>query len=226
MSKKGKIFVTKNGPYRVIGRLPLKQKAYRDDGHGGTIGWTPAQDLTPKTDTYVLCRCGRSQSKPFCDGSHQTPHFDGTPTASTQPYLDQVDEVTPGDGIELLGVSKYCAVARFCHPGGGTWSLTEQSQDPVCKNLALKQAQACPSGRLVMRDTTTGKLLEPDLPQEIVAAEDQPAQKIGPLQVTGGVEIEDDVSGQTYAPRNRVTLCRCGRSTNKPFCNGSHMRPV
>ena len=28
--------------------------------------------------------------------------------------------------------------------------------------------------------------------------------------------------GKTYEIRNRVTLCRCGRSDNKPFCNGSH----
>ncbi|MGH9998927.1 MAG: CDGSH iron-sulfur domain-containing protein [Nitrosopumilaceae archaeon] len=28
--------------------------------------------------------------------------------------------------------------------------------------------------------------------------------------------------GTQYEKRNRVTLCRCGASSNKPFCNGSH----
>ena len=30
--------------------------------------------------------------------------------------------------------------------------------------------------------------------------------------------------GETYEVRNRVTLCRCGASMNKPFCDGSHKR--
>jgi CDGSH-type Zn-finger protein len=28
--------------------------------------------------------------------------------------------------------------------------------------------------------------------------------------------------GTPYEVRNRVTLCRCGNSRNKPFCDGSH----
>ena len=43
----------------------------------------------------------------------------------------------------------------------------------------------------------------------------------GPLWVRGGVRIESE-NGAPYEARNRVTLCRCGESVNKPFCNGSH----
>ncbi len=43
----------------------------------------------------------------------------------------------------------------------------------------------------------------------------------GPLFVRGGVEVIG-ADGEPYETRNRVTLCRCGRSENKPFCDGSH----
>ena len=37
----------------------------------------------------------------------------------------------------------------------------------------------------------------------------------------GGIRIESS-DGEAYETRNRVTLCRCGLSENKPFCDGSH----
>jgi CDGSH-type Zn-finger protein len=44
----------------------------------------------------------------------------------------------------------------------------------------------------------------------------------GPIWVRGGIEIES-AEGHAYQVRNRVTLCRCGKSQNKPFCDGSHV---
>ncbi|HET8688843.1 MAG TPA: CDGSH iron-sulfur domain-containing protein [Methanosarcina sp.] len=38
----------------------------------------------------------------------------------------------------------------------------------------------------------------------------------------GGIPIES-ADGKQYEIRNRVTLCRCGKSRNKPFCDGSHV---
>jgi CDGSH-type Zn-finger protein len=40
--------------------------------------------------------------------------------------------------------------------------------------------------------------------------------------VKGGVPVES-ADGTVYEVRNRVTLCRCGKSTNKPFCDGTHI---
>ena len=55
-----------------------------------------------------------------------------------------------------------------------------------------------------------------------------PATKItvnsnGPLKVEGDFEIVDP-QGQAFglAGRTAVSLCRCGQSANKPFCDGSH----
>jgi CDGSH-type Zn-finger protein len=45
----------------------------------------------------------------------------------------------------------------------------------------------------------------------------------GPLRVEGDFEIVD-AQGQVYglAGRTAISLCRCGNSANKPFCDGSH----
>ena len=48
----------------------------------------------------------------------------------------------------------------------------------------------------------------------------------GPLRVTGDDIIIKDVAGNTFglAGRTVISLCRCGQSENKPFCDGSHNR--
>jgi CDGSH-type Zn-finger protein len=45
----------------------------------------------------------------------------------------------------------------------------------------------------------------------------------GPYIVTGRVELKDD-DGNVYATKERIALCRCGASTTKPFCDGTHSR--
>jgi len=47
----------------------------------------------------------------------------------------------------------------------------------------------------------------------------------GPLRVEGEFEILDQ-DGKPFglAGRTALSLCRCGHSENKPFCDGSHKR--
>lgn len=46
----------------------------------------------------------------------------------------------------------------------------------------------------------------------------------GPYLVTGSVELLDS-DGTAYATdRPTIALCRCGGSTNKPFCDGTHSK--
>lgn len=44
----------------------------------------------------------------------------------------------------------------------------------------------------------------------------------GPLHVQGGILLKDD-KGSKPECREHYTLCRCGGSKNKPFCDGSHL---
>jgi CDGSH-type Zn-finger protein len=56
------IKVRDNGPYKVTGPVRLI------DVDGGE--WS-----LPEGEAIVLCRCGQSQTKPFCDASHKTTGF-------------------------------------------------------------------------------------------------------------------------------------------------------
>jgi CDGSH-type Zn-finger protein len=47
--------------------------------------------------------------------------------------------------------------------------------------------------------------------------------KNGPYIVTGGADLKDD-DGNAYPAKARVALCRCGASTTKPFCDGTHSK--
>ena len=67
-----------------------------------------------------------------------------------------------------------------------------------------------------------GEAIEPDLEKSIVVIEYPPRGEHGPLWVRGGIPVVS-ADGEPYEVRNRVTLCRCGKSENKPFCDGSHI---
>ena len=45
----------------------------------------------------------------------------------------------------------------------------------------------------------------------------------GPLKVEGEIELRDG-NGQRVATKETSFLCRCGASTKKPFCDGTHSR--
>lgn len=207
-----KIKVTKNGPYEVSD-LPINEDIVQYDDEGMPVSTKKGKTILNEKGCD-LCRCGRSKNKPFCDGSHKINNFDGT-EKSQEKYESQAETIE-GPDLVLKDAPNLCASAGFCHRAGGVWKLTKNSDNPESKKIAVEECQNCPSGRLVAMDKKTGKVMEPNLKPSIGIPED------GPLCVRGGVEIES-ANGEIYEKRNRVTLCRCGKSRNKPFCDGSHL---
>jgi CDGSH-type Zn-finger protein len=214
-----KIKVNKNGPYLVSGNIPLQKQVIIADSDGTATEWQPSTKY-PMQEKYALCRCGRSKNKPFCDGTHIKVGFDGTETAGEESYLHNPQEID-GPALKLADVEDLCASARFCHRAGGIWNLVPKSDDPEKKRIAIEEACDCPSGRLVVLDKQAGKLIEPKFVKSIALIEDPAMGVSGPIWVRGGVPVES-ADGKTYQVRNRVTLCRCGKSKNKPFCDSSH----
>jgi CDGSH-type Zn-finger protein len=214
-----KVQITKNGPYLVNGGLPLRKQTIGTNPSGESVQWIEGQPY-PAQSTYALCRCGQSAKKPFCDGSHSKVEFDGTETASREPYHKQA-ELMQGPNLSLADVKELCAFARFCDPNGQVWNLVNETDQPSAKKHFVRQVGECPSGRLVALDNSTGKSIEPKYESSIGLIEDPANQCAGPVWLRGGVQVVGS-DGFHYEVRNRVTLCRCGASQNKPFCDGAH----
>ena len=89
------------------------------------------------------------------------------------------------------------------------------TEDSVARAQLMAMIERCPSGALTYRLEPGGPSVEPDLRREIGVVDD------GPLFLSGGVRVQRS-DGTMQEIRNRVTLCRCGASKNKPLCDGSH----
>jgi CDGSH-type Zn-finger protein len=216
--EKMQIRVTENGPYLVSGSVPIARQTIVADAEGNSTEWREGHAYETK-ESCALCRCGQSANKPFCDGSHARVGFQGAETASREPYLRQAD-TQEGPTLILTDAQPLCAFARFCDVAGQVWNLVEQPGAQAAA-LTAQEAGLCPSGRLVAWDKETKTPLEPELEPSIGIVEDPAEGVAGPLWVRGGIPVVA-ADGERYEVRNRVTLCRCGASNNKPFCDASH----
>jgi CDGSH-type Zn-finger protein len=206
------ISVRRNGPYVVEGRAPLVRKSKVMSEFDESMVWRRGSTV-PADSPYRLCRCGQSSHKPFCDGTHARVGFDGTETAPSQPSEERRQRF-PSPAITLTDDQSLCISAAFCHSRTtDVWAMVEQSQDTDVRFELMHRVQSCPSGRLVYE--LADGVHETDLPIEIGVIKD------GPYWVTGAIAVTLS-DGRTLEVRNRVTLCRCGHSANKPLCDGTH----
>ena len=214
-----KIKITRDGPYEVSGNVPLQNDIIGTNEQGDAMEWIGGRKYEPESSSYCLCRCGKSHTKPMCDGTHDDAGFCGHERADRPPYEEQASLQT-GEAVDLLDDESLCVGARFCDVGKSAWNYAERSADPRNREKAIEETCKCPSGRLTIVDQD-GKMIEPDLPKSIGVVQDPASNCRGPLWVKGGIPVEG-ANGEQYETRNRVTLCRCGASTNQPYCDGSH----
>jgi CDGSH-type Zn-finger protein len=208
------IRVEPGGPYRVSGSVPLSRTRRVEDALGDPVRWAPLEPLATGK-RYALCRCGHSSTKPFCDDSHLSVEWDGTEVADRGPRADRATTY-PGDGMVMTDDRSICSHAGFCRNRITTvWRMIEETSDPVVRERLEATIDRCPSGALDRAADAEAPPAEPPFEPGIAVSQD------GPLWVRGGIEVRSD-DGSTYEVRNRITLCRCGRSRNKPFCDGSH----
>ena len=213
-----KIKIEKDGPYVVTGGVPISEQIIVPRGRGYVL--KEGRKL-PQNEEYRLCRCGRSGNQPFCDDAHEGCEFDGTETASQRPYAERIYAKLEGPDLDLLD-DRRCAFLRFCHRDtGSVWALTRNSDDPEYRREAILAAYECPAGRLTATDKEGQPYDEPHDPA-IEILEDPERGVSGPIYVKGGIPIEL-ADGSVYPAQNRVTLCRCGASSDKPFCDAAHV---
>ena len=204
------ITVAANGPYLVSGGLPLRRRRDVQSELGEPMTWATTSTLETK-DRYALCRCGQSGNKPFCDGTHARTGFQADDTAGGT--YDERAEVVGGD-VNVRYDQGICVHAGFCGTAvTNVWEEAAKTGDTAARMHAISMIEHCPSGALTYQ--LDGVDNEPLMPQAIGVISD------GPLWITAAVPIINS-DGKQLEARNRVTLCRCGASGNKPLCDGAH----
>lgn len=219
-SEKFYIKITADGPYMVYGQPPIDQEIIVQNEEGASWEYRKGLKFDSSREPVALCRCGASKKAPYCDGSHTQLRWDPRETSSKRPLLEGA-AAFEGPTMILADNEKYCAFARFCDAYGRIWNIVQKASTEEEKELVRHEAGHCPAGRLVVYDKEKKEVYEPEFEPSISVIEDPGIKVSGPLWVKGGIRIES-ADGRNYEIRNRVTLCRCGMSSNKPFCNGAH----
>ncbi len=218
-----RMVITEDGPYVVHGHVPLVHKAQVVSEHGEPLTWRKGE-VIEMPETYELCRCGQSSYRPLCDVTHALIDFDGTESADTRVTAER--QVTHAGGTQIVVKRDYslCMESGFC--GNRVTNVEEMvpnTGDPQIRAGVMAMIEHCPSGSYTYSIEEGEDDVEPDLPQQIALTteitSDGPIP--GPLWVTGNIPIER-ADGQPMETRNRVTLCCCGLSENKPLCDGTH----
>jgi len=163
----------------------------------------------------ALCRCGGSNNKPFCDGTHGKAGFTDRNTAD--PSRNK-RKAYAGKLITILDNRALCSHAGYC-----TDELKEVFRhhdqpwiepDGAAVEEIIATIKKCPSGALSYAIDGV-EALPPQRPPLVTVTDN------GPYAVTGGIELMGVEFGEG-ASKEHYTLCRCGESKNKPFCDGSH----
>jgi CDGSH-type Zn-finger protein/truncated hemoglobin YjbI len=204
------IQVAANGPYLVTNAQRVL------DGLGVEIATTPQA---------ALCRCGKSGSKPFCDGAHARTGFSDAKDPDRVP--DRRDTYV-GQQVTVLDNRGICQHAGYCTDRLNTvfHSKGEPFVTPSGGRMdeIIRAVRDCPSGALSYAVDGHEAREETDYhgtrePTVTVTAN-------GPYRITGAIALTDDQGADHAraegASREHYALCRCGQSQNKPFCSGVH----
>ena len=212
-----------NGPYMVCGNIPLVRKIQVVSEFGEPLTWRYGGEI-PAGDGYFLCRCGQSGDMPFCDGTHARIQFDGKETAPDNRRADRAEPYPGSSKITISMDASLCTGSGFCaNRFTSIAEIAAHTDDIQVRTMAIAMIEHCPSGALTYALEGNPEDIEVDLPQQVAVTTEITSEGAirGPLWVTGGVQIVLS-DGTLLEKRNRVTLCNCGHSQNKPLCDGSH----
>ncbi|MGL1889458.1 MAG: CDGSH iron-sulfur domain-containing protein [Reichenbachiella sp.] len=166
-------------------------------------------------EDMALCRCGGSNNKPFCDGTHAKNGFSSVKLEGRVP--DQRDNYQ-GKKVTIHDNRGVCAHAGRCTDGlPSVFHLKEEPwiyADSASAEEIIDTINKCPSGALSYSVEDVEHRNREGKPSIFIAPN-------GPYVVSGGPSLEETTRGEG-ASEEHFTMCRCGGSKNKPFCDGSH----
>jgi len=177
----------------------------------------------------ALCRCGASKNKPFCDGTHSTIGFSsenkvdenvGTGIGEKKIVKDKRKDYV-GKKITIHDNRRICSHAAECVNNlPSVFKLNSRpwiNPDAAEVEEIVDTIRKCPSGALSYSIDSIEYRDQNDRNPMVTVSKD------GPYVITGRVELMgDNIRFGDGASKEHYTLCRCGASNIKPFCDGMH----
>jgi len=160
-------------------------------------------------DIYV-CRCGESSNPPFCDGSHSKIGF----VAEKPDGARKSIHVWEGKTIRTFFNPNACMHVFYCK-SLKELRVREQEGDQEAATKIAEVVRSCPSGALSFESTDVSA-------PEVSAEADIEIMEGGELRIQSAFEINAELHERQTS--DRATLCRCGLSKNKPWCDGRHKK--
>jgi CDGSH-type Zn-finger protein/uncharacterized Fe-S cluster protein YjdI len=152
---------------------------------------------------------------PIVQTTQSTNGQKAAPAAAPPTTVVDGTEVVEGKKLTLLFETKRCIHARFCVTGAPDVFLANVQgpwihPDAMEVDRLVEIAHACPSGAIRYRRKDDRSDEQPP-PANLLSV-----REAGPYAVRGDIQLDGKPAG------HRATLCRCGASKNKPYCDGSH----
>ena len=218
--EKPKIVPLPNGPYYFINEMEPKVVENLQNSKGESLSVIRG---------VSLCRCGASNNKPFCDGTHSKIGFSSENKEEEKDTNDSHHKIVKdkrknyvGKGITIHDNRKICSHAAECvnnlpsvfKLNARPWINPDAAET---KEEIVNTIKKCPSGALSYSVDDTEYRDQNDRMPMITVSKD------GPYHITGGIDlIGDNIQWAEGASKEHYVLCRCGASNNKPFCDGMH----
>jgi CDGSH-type Zn-finger protein len=224
IKEKPKIMPLPNGPYYLLNDMKPKIVENLQNSKGEPLSTVSG---------VALCRCGVSNNKPFCDGTHGTIGFSsenkGTENDVSGEEKNKVIKDKRKDyaakKITVHDNRRICSHAAECVNNlPSVFRLNARPWiDPDSANVeeVINTIRKCPSGALSYSIDGIEHRDQNDWDPMVTVSKD------GPYLITGGVELiggdaNNIIQFGDGASKEHYTLCRCGASNNKPFCDGMH----